>query len=215
MTPKYWLRIVCGMLAIFAVGMLVNMGINHGRAKVTEIVDGSGALSFPLMGMGFHLDGQNLGGFERIELLRSQPRQVDSAILRLKLNDTAFVSLLTNCRLTINDPQNISEKTTFFCADSAVSAQLDLVQFGHIEIVPTGEQVAIWLPADVATEIRTSSLDEDVTDSANVDIDAGEKGLNVKINGQPLVNVIADSGRVVIRDSSGKEVIRVTTDGKP
>ncbi len=38
MTPKYWLKIVLGKLAIFEVGMVVVSGVRAGKSKITSVV---------------------------------------------------------------------------------------------------------------------------------------------------------------------------------
>ena len=214
MTPKYWIRIALGMLLIFAVGMGINAAITEGKHQVSYIVEGSGPVSVPLLGMTFRLGDEDLGGIQRLRLLRSSPKHVDSAVVIVKLNDASAAQRFADCRLTVHDADNLSEKTAFFCADSTEAADLELVPFGHVEFMPTGEQVAIWLPADVVADLRDGGLDASGADSGDVDINAGEHGLQVKVNGKELVSINGDSagGALTVRDANGKTIVRIRGD---
>jgi hypothetical protein len=216
MTPKYWMRIVLGMLAIFAVGMVVTTGIRAARHQAEYVVEGSGPLSVPLFGMAFRLDDERLGGIERLRLLRSQPKRIDSAIVFVKLTDAAAASRFADCRLSVRDADNLSDKTTFFCADSVEAAALELVPFGHVEFQPSGEQVAIWIPASVAADMRESNVDGDAADSGDVEITGGERELSVKVNGKEVVSVngTEGGGGLTVRDDKGREIVRIRGDAE-
>ena len=45
---SYWLRMIFGALAVFAIGMVGVSMIRRGRAKVTEVMAGTGPLTIPL-----------------------------------------------------------------------------------------------------------------------------------------------------------------------
>ena len=213
MTPKYWIRIALGMLAIFAVGMLINCGLMHGKRHVTELVEGTGPVNVPLLGMAFRLNDEKVGGISRLQLLRSQPRRVDSAIVTVKLNDVMFADRFADCRLTVRDGHNLNDKTSFFCAQPADSAAMDLVPFGHVVLMPSGQQVAMWVPASVAADLR--EIDSDAMgDSGNVDVQGSPGGLSVKVNGQEVVSMRGDStgGSLVVRDGKGRPIVTLHGD---
>ena len=57
----YWLRILLGALAVFAVGMIGVTFARRTRDKVNAVVTGSGPLSIPLPFVPFELEGSKLG----------------------------------------------------------------------------------------------------------------------------------------------------------
>lgn len=213
MTPKYWIRIVLGMLVIFAIGMLINSGITHGKRHVTEIVEGTGPVTVPLLGMAFRLGDEKVGGISRLQLLRSYPKQVDSAIITVKLNDVAATARFDNCRLTVRDGDNLSDRTSFFCAEPADSVAMDLVPFGHVVLMPSGQQVAIWVPASVAADLR--EIDSDAMgDSGDVDVQGLPGGLTVKVNGEEIVSMRGTEagGSLIVRDAKGNPIVTLHGD---
>ncbi len=212
MSPAYWVKIALGALAIFVVGMLITTGIRKGHDQVEYIVDGSGPISVPLLGLSFRLDGQPIGGIERLRLLRSSPRQIDSVIVLVKLSDGASVDWIDGCRLTVRDAKQLNEETSFICADSAAAADLDLIPFGHVEFKPSGRVVAVWLPEEVAADLRTTRVGDGAAhDTGDVDIRTADAGVSVTVNGQSVNVSGGDSaaGGVVVINRGGERVIRV------
>ena len=85
---SYWMRILLGALAIFAIGMIgVTLG-RRGRDKVTEVVTGSGPLNFPLPFVPFQVDGNKLGTVEHLTINREAPKKLSSVHLEVKLEDS-------------------------------------------------------------------------------------------------------------------------------
>ena len=78
---SYWMRILLGAMAVFTIGMVGVALFRHGRAKVTEVVAGSGPLSFPLPFVPFQLEGARLGTLERLVINREAPKKVSSVEL--------------------------------------------------------------------------------------------------------------------------------------
>ncbi len=212
MTPTYWLRIVLGALAIFAVGMLITTGIRKGHDQVEYIVDGSGPISVPLLGLAFRLDGEPIGGIERLRLLRSAPRHIDSVVVVVKLSDGASQDWVEGCRLTVRDAQQLNEETSFMCADSAAAVDLKLIPFGHVEFKPSGKVLAVWLPESVAADLRTTRVGDGAAhDTGDVDIRSADAGVAVLVNGREVRAGVGDSAGagVVVTNSQGRTVVRV------
>lgn len=218
MTPTYWLRIGLGALAIFAVGMLITTGIRKGHEQVDYVVEGSGPISLPLLGMSFRLDGAPIGGIERLRLLRSAPRHIDSVVVVVNLTDGLSPDWVDGCRLTVQDAQHLDEETSFTCADSAAAMALNLVPFGHVEFKPSGRTVAVWLPESVATDLRTTRVGDGAAhDTGDVDIQRAEAGVSVTVNGQEIHALASDSaaGGVVVSNRQGRTVIRIGDGAQP
>ena len=212
MTPTYWIRIALGALAIFAVGMLITTGIRRGHDSVEYIVDGSGPISVPLLGLTFRMDGEPIGGIERLRLLRSAPRHIDSAVVVVKMTDGSSPAWDEGCRLTVQDAQHLNQETSFTCADSASAVALDLVPFGHVEFKPSGRTVAVWLPASVVADLRATRVGDGAAhDTGDVDIRSADAGVAVLVNGHEVRVAAGDSagGGVVVTNSRGRTVVRV------
>ena len=84
----YWLRILLGALAVFAVGMIGLTFARRTRDTVTAVVTGSGPLSIPLPFVPFELEGNKLGRLERLVVNREAPKKVSSVDLEVKLDDS-------------------------------------------------------------------------------------------------------------------------------
>ena len=78
MTPKDWIKIVAGMLAIFIVGMILRMGFHVGERKVNEITHSASSLSIPMLGAPFRLGDLKLGSLQRLQVDRSAPNQIEA-----------------------------------------------------------------------------------------------------------------------------------------
>ena len=124
---KYWVRIGLGALLVFGVGYAAYA---TGR-RVVEKIDSDQDLTIPLGAfVPFKLDGDKLGTFRSLTILRSAPREVTGFALRARLTDTAAFERVQNCKLSVTDPERIDERTTFFClaSDSGYEA------FGEVRL---------------------------------------------------------------------------------
>ena len=99
---SYWLRILLGAFAVFCIGMIGVSMFRHGRAKVAEVVTGTGPLTIPLPFVPFQLDGDKLGMVERLVVNRDAPKKVSSLDLEVKLDDSLLAQGLAGCRLAAN-----------------------------------------------------------------------------------------------------------------
>ena len=161
---SYWLRILLGALAIYAIGMLGVFMFRRGKVKIESVVAGSGPLSIPLPFVPFQLEGTKLGRVERLVVNREAPKKVSSIDLQVKLDDSLVAQGLQGCRLAANvendstDKGNLNihagrldERTFFYCAknDSA------LVEFGRVTIDPGNVTVPLLVPTSLAEELRS------------------------------------------------------------
>jgi hypothetical protein len=173
---SYWMRILLGALAVFAIGMIGVTLARQGAHKVNSVVTGSGQLTIPLPFVPFQLDGDRLGTLERLVVNREAPRKVSSLELEVKLADSLVARGLEGCRLTANvendsgTPGNVKlhprvdARTFFFCVknDSAAAA---LVQYGHVTFHPGDVQVPLLLPAKLVDDLRNGRWSDDDADS--------------------------------------------------
>ena len=175
----YWMRILFGALAIFAIGMVGVSLIRRGRDKVTEVVTGSGPLNIPLALVPFQLNGSKLGTLERLVINRAAPTKLSSVHVEVKLEDSLMAQGLAGCRLAANveddstSPRHdinlrsgrMGEHTFFFCAAASDSG---LVDFGTVTFHPGEVTVPLLVPQTLAQKLQSGEWthDEDSTSAA-------------------------------------------------
>jgi hypothetical protein len=154
----YWVKIILGALAIFALGMVIRAGINRGRDRIHSITETSEPINipFPLGIMPFRLDGTKLGTVERVTLLRDSPKGISNIRVMVKLSDSIPPSRLKQCMMTIDDPQRINENTTFRC-QAADTAGLQLVPYGEINVEGMDTSFPLLLTAAAVADLRSDS----------------------------------------------------------
>jgi hypothetical protein len=174
----YWLRILLGALAVFAVGMIGITFARRTRDTVTAVVTGSGPLSIPLPFVPFELEGNKLGRLERLVVNREAPKKVSSVDLEVKLDDSLLVQGLAGCRLAANlesdssksgdinfRTHRLEDRAFFFCAKS----DSGLVEFGTVKLTPGDVTVPLLVPVSLAEQMRSGNWgDHDNADSADV-----------------------------------------------
>ncbi|MEP7325767.1 MAG: hypothetical protein ABI836_07460 [Gemmatimonadota bacterium] len=162
----YWVKIIFGALAIFALGMVIRTGINKGKDRIHSITETSDPINipFPLGIMPFRLDGTRLGNVERVTLLRDSPKGISNIRVVVKLADSISPERLKRCMLVIEDPQRINENTTFRC-QAADTAGLKLVPYGQVNIDGLETSFPLLLTAAAVADLRS--------DSANSRMEAG------------------------------------------
>ena len=174
---SYWLRILLGALAVFAIGMIVVTLVRRTKDTVTAVVTGSGPLSIPLPFVPFELEGSKLGQVERLVVNRDAPKKVSSVALEVKLDDSLVVQGLAGCRLAANlesdsarrgdvnlRTHRMDERAFFFCAKS----DSGLVEFGTVKMQPGDVTVPLLVPLSLAEELRAGNWgDHDDADSVD------------------------------------------------
>ena len=221
MTPKLWFRMFLGMFAIFAVGMLLRAGIHKGRSAVTSLTEGSGSITIPLLSMPFRLGDMKLGTLQRVRIDRSAPKIVSGFHLFARLDDTVAIARFDNCRLTVTNPGNIDEKTSFACATVDDSAKQAMVAFGTVTLQPSGKEYVLLIPEAVRLDIQNASsngADSGSSAGQKVDIAAADAGtMDIKVNGKSVLSMKGDSngGHLVVHDANGKEVVNMSVTAPP
>jgi hypothetical protein len=173
---SYWMRILLGALAVFAIGMVGVSLFRRGREKVTEVVTGSGPLSLSVPFVPFQLDGNRLGTVERLVINRMAPKKVSSVDLQVKLDDSLVAQGLAGCRLAANlesdstTPRDVNlhanrmgDRAFFFCATSDSA----LVPFGTVTLTPGDVTVPLLVPRTLAETFRSGHWGDEA-DSSDV-----------------------------------------------
>lgn len=217
MTPRYWLKIILGMLAIFTCGMFVVKGVQAGRNRVETFVDSAEPFTVPLMNMAFRTAKGELGTLQKMRIERSSPREIEGFHLSATLNEGVDVNQFDLCEVTVSDAENIDENTSFDCITAANPGFEDLVQFGTITFQPSGESHRLMVPREVRDNIRAAFMeDANGAMSETWDDSAGHGSVKVEINGKNIVDIRADSagGQVTITDpNTGKTIVDVKANG--
>jgi hypothetical protein len=172
---SYWMRILLGAVAIFAIGMIGVTFYRRSAEKVHEVVAGAGPLSIPLPFVPFELDGNRLGKVERLVVNRDAPKKVSSVDLEVKLDDSLVAQGLAGCRLAANvesdtsNPRDLNvhvsrkgREAFFSCAGDDSS----LVEFGTVHLSPGDLTVPLLIPESLADQLRSGNW-ESGPDSAD------------------------------------------------
>lgn len=213
MTPKYWIKIVAGMLGIFVVGMVIVTAVRAGVNEVETFVDSANPITVPMFGTPFRTAKGELGKIQQLRIERESPRVVDGFHLTVSLDDGVDVDQFDYCEVTIVDASNIDENTTFTCLTAADPLFEDLVNFGSITFRPSGETHRLMVPSAVRDEIRTAFQEGDgPSDSVTVDSREGNGKVVVEIGGKRVVDISGDStgGQVIIRNpETGEKIVDI------
>jgi hypothetical protein len=182
---NYWFRILVGALIIFAVGMIGVTLIRNGMGKVSDVVRGSGPISLPLAFIPFEIGGNKLGMVDRVVLERSSPKQISSARVEVKLDDSLVAHGLSECRLAANfdasheHSKGVHVRTgpdhggTFRCL-AKDETDSTLVEFGKAVLQPGNVTVPLLLPKDLADELHTGNFFSDSSETGDSLTDAME-----------------------------------------
>ncbi|HEX2637117.1 MAG TPA: hypothetical protein VHL81_08285 [Gemmatimonadales bacterium] len=172
---SYWMRILLGAVAIFAIGMIGVTFYRRSAEKVHEVVAGAGPLSIPLPFVPFELEGNRLGKVERLVVNRDAPKKVSSVDLEVKLDDSLVAQGLADCRLAANVESDSSStgdlnvhvgrkgRGAFF---SCVDDDSSLVEFGTAHLSPGDVTVPLLIPEALADQLRSGRW-ESGADSAD------------------------------------------------
>jgi hypothetical protein len=201
---SYWMRIVLGALAVFAIGMVGVSMFRRGRDKVTEVVTGSGPLEIPLAFVPFQLNGNKLGTVERLVINREAPKKLSSVHVEVKLEDSLVAQGLAGCRLAANVESDSSkhggdidlhtgpmgEHTFFFCAGSDSA----LTKFGTVTLKPGDVTVPLLLPQTLVEKLQSGDWmhDTDSTDSSDV---LAERAESLADNAETVTDSMAELGQ--------------------
>ncbi len=212
MTPKYWTGIFVAMLAIFAVGMLVARGVGKAKGFVEANIPSPIRL---LTSTGFKVDGDRVGDIQRLQLMRTVPGQFDSAVVTVKIDDQADVQRIAACTLRATGAHPFGSGTRFVCTSHSDSAKLDLIPFGHIEVVPGGEHVTFYVARSVEDDMHQHAYTgAGSSDSGDVDMNASDGHFSITVNGRAVVQASGDSngGSFTVWGANGKPLVQISGD---
>jgi len=152
----YWVKIILGMLLVFAVGFPIVSAIKSARNKVNVTLNSSDPITIPLPFVPFRVDGQKFGDLDRLTFLRDDPKHISGVHVVVKLADSAVASKLKNCTLAVVDVEHLDEKSTFLC--NADSAGLRLVPFGEVQVKGQSGSYPLLLPSEAVKGLRQADI---------------------------------------------------------
>lgn len=192
---KYWIKIVFGMLVIFAVGF----GVMSAARGVGRKIHSNRDLEIPLGPfIGFNLDGTKLGSIRALTIKRSAPKLIEGFNLRVRLTDSSGFARLENCHVSVNDAQRIDERTHFVC----LLSDSGYVSFGEVRAELRNNDgmrtlvLPLLLPPSAVADIQNAGSNPDAPDLA--DSVAAEVRDRVKLQSRAY----RDSVRAVEAESS-------------
>lgn len=230
MTPKYWLKIIAGMLGIFIGGMLLVGGMRNVKNRAETFVQSANPLNVPLLGMPFRTGRGELGKLEQLRIERSEPDVISGFHFTAMLNEGVDVDQFDYCEVTVSNPENFDRNSTFDCLTAADSGYDDLVRFGSITFNPSGETHRLMLPKGIRDEIVAAfGSGNDAGDGAVAAASsaADDGRLRVTVDGKTLVDISGDSdaggvrivdprtGRIVVDLKSGPGAASVNVPEPP
>jgi len=126
----YWIKIGLGALAVFVVGTGIMQAARATRGAVENVTHG-GSFTIPLPFVPFQLDGKEVGKFRRVTFHRADGKQVTGVNISVRVSDPSVLErLATGCQLTVNDPHNLGNNSSFECASDAAGMQ----PFGDVTV---------------------------------------------------------------------------------
>jgi hypothetical protein len=178
---NYWLKILLGAIAIFAVGMIGVTIVRSGVSRVHDVVEGSGPLTIPLAFIPFSVEGERLGTLKRLVIERPEPRKVSSVQVHIDVSDSLVAQGLSECRLAANlegdRPRkegvnvHIDRDSAAFTCLQGDSVPADLVEFGRAVLEPGGIEIPLFLKQDLVAELQKGFAEESA-DETLVDADS-------------------------------------------
>lgn len=167
---NYWIRILLGAFAVFAVGMLGVTLVRRGRSQVEAVFASADPISIPLAFVPFQLNGSKLGTLEHVVVNRDSPKKVSSIDLQVKLGDSLVARGLAGCRLAANIEDDSSghgdvnihvnrleHRTFFFCAPSDSGFE----EFGSVAFSPGDVKVPLLVPEELADRLQSGNWSDD------------------------------------------------------
>jgi hypothetical protein len=165
---SYWLKIVFGAAAIFAVGMLVVNVVKVGRDNVEAIAEGTGPISIPLFFVPLRVDGERVGTLRRLTVFRDSLQAPTRVEAHVNLADTLQLARLAGCILTIEQGarEGNVHPLSYVCRSAGDTVGADLVDFGTLEIRGRSESYLLYAPrAQVEEVVRDFGRNASASDS--------------------------------------------------
>lgn len=152
----YWLKIVLSAMVIFAVGYGAVWVVRTQVSRVRHTIESSEPITIPLAFLPFVLDGEKVGTYRGVRIIRSTPKTVSEVHLRVRLADSVTAARFEGCRLTTQNRSSFSPEEGLRCLGAA-SSDSTLLPFGDVTFeVQGGERLVrpLLLDSAVVADLR-------------------------------------------------------------
>src|SRR5688500_13038864 len=95
----YWLKIMLGALAVFAVGMVIVTMVKSAGRNVEAIAEGTGPITIPLALLPFEIDGQRAGTLRRLRIFRDSLQEPTRVEVLISVPDSVSSDRFASCIL--------------------------------------------------------------------------------------------------------------------
>ena len=160
----YWMKIVVGALAIFALGMLGVFLVRRGADRVHHLVDSGDPITIPLAFVPFNVNGEKLGTIGALVLHRSGPKKVTGADLKVDLTQPSAAAGLAQCVLVAEHIDNIDLHSIFTCGAARDTSGRGLARVGVVSLGMGHASVPFFASKAQLDDFRHNA--RDVADSA-------------------------------------------------
>jgi len=169
----YWTRIVLGAFVVFGVGLVVWFAVTRAKEQVHVVVESARPITIPIPFsiIPFRVDGEKYGAVHHVTFHRDAPKSVDRIVVQVKLADSVDAAQFKDCLLSLENVDNIDEHTTFDCLKRD-TADTGLVQFGEVQLDPSGLMVPLLLTKSDVADLRHT--DEIVLEQEQARMQAAE-----------------------------------------
>jgi hypothetical protein len=160
---SYWVKIVLGACAIFAVGYVAVFAVRKTSHRIRSFAESSDPVSIPLAFLPFTLDGEKQGTFKMVRLDRDAPKSLTGITVRIALADSADAARIRGCVVTLEGNGRDFDPSRGFRCLRPEEADSSLVQFGEVTFTLRGmEEFSIPLMLDSAAvnDMRESGTAE-------------------------------------------------------
>lgn len=137
MNKSYWIRIALRALGVFAIGLLLVVGLRRGVgakhqigrwADSLEHGSSSVALSLPMSIVPFYVDGAKVGKLDTVVVLRHEAKTIDGLRLVANLDEGGDGKQFSSCAFAIESLDQFDLKQSMACTDDTSG----MVPFGQV-----------------------------------------------------------------------------------
>jgi hypothetical protein len=168
---SYWVKILLGALAIFAVGYGAVWVVRSQVVRVRHTITSSDPITLPLAFLPFVLDGVKLGTYRGIQIVRSAPKTVTEVHIRVRLGDSVTAARFDGCQLTTQNSASFSPEEGLRCVTTA-AADSGLIPFGDVTLELRGAGnivLPLLLDSAVVADITGAGAEQTVGELGRIE----------------------------------------------
>jgi hypothetical protein len=141
---RYWMKIVLGALAIFALGMFLVRAGRDGVGRIKQAVERQSVRLSPEVAA-FAVNDIRLGALTQIEFDPDRQNGFPFIDLTVEADSAADLGILTDCLLVASDAESIQGKKGLTCSPETSASEM--VEMGRVSFEPSDRSYPIFVPA--------------------------------------------------------------------